>query len=129
VPERHKRGVRAPKKTADGEQLYKRVLFKVIIGKKIFHIRFIAEPNRFYNSDGVEKAIELVIEDLDKKFPRLEFKQVDILPNQFNFIATGVRQPPKGPESETSIGDNAGSSEAGVLSPGTPDSDVRTNSD
>ena len=94
------------KKTKDGDPLYKRVLFKVIIGKKVFHIRFIAEPGRFYNSDGVELAIEKVIEDLDKKFPRLEFKQVDILPNQFNFIAIGVRQMPTPPEGTIAFCEN-----------------------
>lgn len=114
MPERHKRGVRAPKKNADGDQLYKRVLFKVIIGKKIFHIRFIAEPNRFYNAEGVERAIETVIEDLDKKFPRLEFKQVDILPNQVNFIAIDVRQMPIPPEGTIAFCENT---KDGVESP------------
>jgi hypothetical protein len=102
------------KKTKDGDPLYKRVLFKVIIGKKVFHIRFIAEPGRFYNSDGVELAIEKVIEDLDKKFPRLEFKQVDILPNQFNFIAIGVRQMPIPPEGTIAFCENT---KDGVESP------------
>lgn len=111
MPERHKRGVRNPKEDGKGNPLYKRVLFKVIIGKKVFHVRFIAEPGRFYNSDGVELAIDKVIEDLDKKFPRLEFKQVDILPNCVNFIAIGTRQPPE-VKDDSAVHERIGSDES-----------------
>jgi len=74
--------------------LYKRIHVKVIVGEKVMRHDFCAPARRGYCKANIEDTIEKVIEHLDQKFPTLEFRQVDILPNVVNFIACGTRPQP-----------------------------------
>jgi hypothetical protein len=90
-----------PGKDKDGKvtQLYKRIHVKVIVGEKVMRHDFCAPAQRGYSAKNIEETIEKIIEHLDDKFPTLEFRQVDILPNVVNFIACGVR-PKQGEQDE-----------------------------
>jgi hypothetical protein len=79
------------KPSKDGKKLWKRVTVKVIIGEKTMHRQFVAPAGNGYSESDIEETLWRVIEYLDKKFPVLEFKQVNLLPNAFNFIAVGPR--------------------------------------
>lgn len=79
-------------KTADGDRLFKRCEIKVIIGDKTYQHKFVAPAKRAYSASDIEDQLEKVINHLDEKFPLLDFKQVQIAPNAFNFIAIGPRQ-------------------------------------
>jgi hypothetical protein len=83
-------------------KLYKRILVKVVIGEKHYHHQFVAPAGRGYSEADIQKVLEDVIEHLDKKFPGLEFKQIDILPNQVNFVAFKEREAPEIPAAEES---------------------------
>jgi hypothetical protein len=78
----------------DGEVLYKRMFFKVIIGKKTIPFEYVAPGGRLegFPPEAIEKQLEAVIEHIDKSFPKLEFRQVQILPNRYSFICTGYRK-------------------------------------
>ncbi len=86
------------KPAKDGRKLWKRVTVKVIVGDKTMHHQFVAPAGNGYSKSDIEETLERVIEYLDQKFPVLEFKQVNLLPNAFNFIAVGPR-----PSSQTEI--------------------------
>lgn len=90
MSEVHKHGVRH-RRESGGEYCYKRAYYKVVVGGKTFKFDFKAPAGQGYNAACIDKLTERVIDYIDEKFPRLEFKQVDILPNQINFIAIGAR--------------------------------------
>lgn len=106
------------KKTGETEKLHKRCTIKVIIGEKVKLHQFVAPATRGYSEKDIEEILERIINYLDEKFPRLEFRQVDLLPNAYNFIAVGARQ---GAKDEAEKRNNAGGSESGVQEGGTPD--------
>lgn len=79
------------KPAKDGSKLWKRVTVKVIVGEKTLLHQFRAPVQRGYTESDIEETLGRVIEYLDQKFPKLEFKQVQLSENAFNFIAVGLR--------------------------------------
>ena len=79
------------KPAKDGKKLWKRVTVKVIVGDKTMHHQFVAPAQRGYSELDIEGILERAIEYLDQKFPVLEFKQMKLSENAFNFIAVGPR--------------------------------------
>jgi hypothetical protein len=88
-----------------GEYLYKRALFKVIVGQKVFKIPFVAEAGKGYSAENLAECEERVVNHIDKSFSRLEFRRVQIEANQVNFIACGTRPPLGGENGLTPAGD------------------------
>ena len=72
--------------------LWHRIFFKVIIGEKSIPINFVAPPGRAYSERQIDMEVERVVDYIDQKFPKLEFKMVQILPNRFNFVAVNVKE-------------------------------------
>jgi len=64
----------------------------VIVGTKTFPIVFRAQHNKGYTSSLIEHELGRVVDYIDKHFPTLEFRQVELAPNKFNFIACGARK-------------------------------------
>jgi hypothetical protein len=79
------------KPAKDGRKLWKRVTVKVIVGEKTMPHQFVAPAGSGYSDVDIEGILERAIDYLDKKFPTLEFKQVPLSQNAFNFIAVGAR--------------------------------------
>lgn len=79
------------KPAKNGAKLWKRIEVKIIIGEKVHRHHFVAPAQRGYSEKQIEETLEKVIEHLDDKFPLLDFKQVQLQPNAFNFIAIGAR--------------------------------------
>lgn len=75
---------------ADGK-LWKRCDVKVIVQGKIQPHKFVAPAGRGYSEKDIEDIRERCIDYLDKRFPHFEFKEVQIAPNAFNYIATELR--------------------------------------
>ena len=78
-----------------GHYLYKRALFKVFVGKRVFKIPFVAKPGQGLSEANIAEFEERVIDHIEKHFSRLEFRRVVVGPNQVNFIACGTRPAPK----------------------------------
>jgi hypothetical protein len=95
MPERHKRGVRHRLEDKDGEYLYRSALFKVFVGKRIFKFPFRAPANQAYSEANILDLEDRVVNYIDKKLSRLEFRRVQVGPNAVNFIACGTK-PPQG---------------------------------
>jgi hypothetical protein len=91
---RRLRNVKArPLVTKEGEKLLKRVVCKVIIGDKMkpyFH-KFVAPAGKGYTEDDVYMIRAQVIDHLDHKFPFIEFNEVEVGKDQFNYVACGAR--------------------------------------
>jgi hypothetical protein len=71
---------------------YKRIDFKVVVGGKTFRFSFKAKDGCGYTEKEIEIQRGRVIDYIDEKFPTLEFREVQLLANVFNFIAIGVRE-------------------------------------
>lgn len=74
------------------EFAYKRVNFTVEVGGKTFRFAMKAKPHCGYTSSLIDIERGRVIEYIDEKFPRLEFREVQLAPNSFKFIACGARK-------------------------------------
>lgn len=110
--------MRYRRESKSGEYLHKRALFKVFVGKKIFRIPFVSKPNEGFSAADLERCEERVIDYIDEKLPRLEFRRVVVGPAQINYIACGTKPPQGEKKDEARIGDNAGHSEESVLGTG-----------
>jgi hypothetical protein len=56
----------------------------------------------------VDRIVENLIEDLDKSFPREDFRMVQIGPTEFNFVYAGLRDPSMTPERAEQIASVSG---------------------
>lgn len=74
------------------QPIYKRLDVKVIVGDKTFPLHYRAAPGKFYSEEEIETELARIIDHIDKNFPKLEFRQVTIVPNRVNFIAIGKRK-------------------------------------
>ena len=70
---------------------YKVIHIKIIVQGKTQRHTFRAPAGKFYNLEQIEINRGSVIEWLDVRFPHFDFREVQIAPNAFNYIATGVR--------------------------------------
>ena len=71
---------------------YKRINVAVEVGDKTFRFAFKAAPHCGYTSSFIELELDRVVEYIDEKFPRLEFRRVDLGPSSFKYIACGARK-------------------------------------
>jgi hypothetical protein len=78
--------------TENGRPIYKRLDVKVIVGDKTFPLHYRAASGKFYSQEEIDTELERIIDHIDKNFPKLEFRQVTIVPNRVNFIAIGKRK-------------------------------------
>ncbi len=112
------------KPAKDGKKLWKRVTIKVIVGDKTMHHQFVAPAQRGYSESDIEETLERVIEYLDQKFPVLEFKQVKLSENAFNFIAVGPRIGAQNEGRTDRVGEDVSSSNGSVREAGPPNRSV-----
>jgi hypothetical protein len=77
---------RVPFRNADG-RLYRHLDIKLIIGNDVKKKRHTAAPGKGYSTQDIRDARDALIEELERKFPGVEFREVQILPNAFNYIA------------------------------------------
>ena len=106
--------MRKPRESKSGEYLHKSALFKVFVGGKVFKFPFRAPANQAYSEENILSLEERVINYIDEKLSRLEFRRVQVGPNAVNFIACGTKPPQGEKKNETQIGDDAGHSEIGM---------------
>ena len=78
-------------KGGEKQEVFKRIHCKVLVGQKTYRFDFVAKPGRAFNLADIERERGRVIDYIDEKFPRFEFKEVQLLPNTFNYIAIGVK--------------------------------------
>lgn len=76
---------RRPFRNADG-RLYKHLDIKLIIGDKIEKKRHNAPHGLGYTENDIRNACDQVIEHLEKNYPGVEFREVQIAANAFNYI-------------------------------------------
>jgi len=76
---------------ANGKKVWKQIYVKIIIGRFTQPWRYRANPHHGYTEEQIDTTLENVIEWLDREYPTIDFKQVQVGPNRFNFIATKVR--------------------------------------
>jgi DivIVA domain-containing protein len=60
--------------------------------------KFHADPGKGYSADEVDRFLDALATDLEKRFPEDEFGMVEVAPSVFNFVWRGKRQPQTGPE-------------------------------
>jgi len=77
---------RVPFRNAHG-RLYRSVEVKIIIGEKVTKHHKSAPPGLGFTDLNIRDAADAMIEHLEKKFPGVEFREVQIAPNAFNYIA------------------------------------------
>jgi hypothetical protein len=106
--------MRKRRESKSGEYLHKSALFKVFVGGKIFKFPFRAPANQAYSEENILSLEERVINYIDEKLPRLEFRRVQVGPNAVNFIAIGTK-PPQGAQdaSVPPVIEQAGQNDAG----------------
>lgn len=91
--------MRNRRESKSGEYLHKSALFKVFVGGKIFKFPFRAKPNEALSEQNILDLEEKVVDYIDEKLSRLEFRRVQVAANAVNFIACGTK-PPQGAASE-----------------------------
>jgi hypothetical protein len=91
--------MRKRRESKSGEYLHKSALFKVFVGGKIFKFPFRAPANQAYSEENILSLEERVINYIDEKLSRLEFRRVQVAANAVNFIACGTK-PPQGAVNE-----------------------------
>lgn len=75
-------------------RLYRHLDIKLIIGKDVKKKRHTAAPGKGFTLENIREACDALIEELEKKFPDVEFREVCVLPNAYNYIACEPK--PKG---------------------------------
>ena len=87
---------RRPFRTKEGERLHKRMFVKVVVQGKVQPHNFTAPAGKGYTEQEMDETRERVVDYLDHRFPYFDFKEVQIAPNAWNYIATRTREVPKG---------------------------------
>ncbi len=89
------------RETKDGQwiELFGQCYFRIIVGKREFKHAFKAGIGKRYTVADCEQMLENVVNYCEEKLPTIEFRMVQVLPNQFNLIAIGKR-PRKGEAGE-----------------------------
>jgi hypothetical protein len=76
-----------------GDVLYKRMFFKVIIGEKQIRFDYVAPGHmQGFPPSAIVQQLTAVVDHIDKSFPKLDFRMVELAPNRFNFVCTGDRK-------------------------------------
>lgn len=55
-------------------------------------VNFDAPPGKKWTEESEEQAVEKVVEYLDKKYPRWEFRMVRVGVGKYNFVFAGTRE-------------------------------------
>jgi hypothetical protein len=88
------------KHTKEGDPLYHCVLIRVFNvgndGKTTK--KFLAGPGKGYTFEAIEKMLELVAADLERRLPDHDYQIVQITPASFNFVWRGKRGAPASQE-------------------------------
>ena len=81
-------------KTVAGWSGYRKVTLKVFppLGEKMRSVTHRAQPGRCYIPEEIEQMTDDLAEHLDKNFPDMEFRMVEVAPNAFNFVYAGKRE-------------------------------------
>ena len=74
-----------------GDPCWKKVELKIIIAEFEQTKHFHAKPNMAYTSNDIDQMLLIFADQIEKTYPQIEFRMVQIGPNKFNFIAEGVR--------------------------------------
>jgi hypothetical protein len=76
-----------------GDVLVSSLLIKVFNLGNNGHTLRILRPSagRGWTSDGVDLILDKVAEDLDRRFPNEQFRLVELIGYQFNFVHAGPR--------------------------------------
>jgi hypothetical protein len=81
------------KRDKSGERLWPDFRVRVVMpGQKDIIWRSRAGPRRGYTLDGIQTMLEQVAEHLEKQFPSVEFRMVELEPNRFNFLYEGRKE-------------------------------------
>ena len=90
IPNRH-RG--RPNASLGGEKLWRDATTRVVIpGQKDIVWRSHAPARRGYSEAGLDKMLDQVADHLEKRFPTIEFRVVELAPNRVNFIYAGRKE-------------------------------------
>jgi hypothetical protein len=78
------------KRSATGERLWREFRVRVVIpGTKDIVWRLHPPAKRGYSAADLDKMLDQVAEYLEKRFPSIEFRMVELAPNVCNFIYAG----------------------------------------
>jgi hypothetical protein len=89
VPNRH----RGRQKIADGEKLYSDMRVSVIMpGQKDIVWKHHAKPGMGWRADDINETLEKVADSVEKQYPSIEFRLVELAPNEFKFIYHGKKE-------------------------------------
>ena len=87
-----------------GERAFKLVLMRVFnIGNKGSYVtRHRARPGHVITEEAVDKLLDQVADQIEKRFPEQEYEMVEVGEAQFNFVWRGRREAPAGQEAVAS---------------------------
>jgi hypothetical protein len=79
---------------AKGNRLHRHIEFKIILpkGEKPILLKIRANPHCGFNPTQIDEKLESVVEFIEKKWPFLEFRLVELGPAAFNFVCRGFKQ-------------------------------------
>lgn len=81
------------KRSASGERLYRDFRVRVVIpSQKDIVWRSHPPAGRGWNEDDLDKMLDQVADHLEKRFPSIEFRVVELAPNHCNFIYEGRKE-------------------------------------
>jgi len=87
------------KRSASGERLWREMRVRVCIpGMKDIVWRSHPPARRGYSAADLDKMLDQVAEHLEKRFPSIEFRMVELAPNMFNFIYEGKKEMSEAPK-------------------------------
>jgi len=88
--------------------LYRHIDIKLIIGADVKTKRHRAAPGKGYTLENIREACDTMIEALEKGFPGVEFREVQVAPNAFNYIAVEQKEEKDGHQIEGDSGTQTG---------------------
>lgn len=97
---------RVPFRNSDG-RLYRHLDIKLIIGNDVKKKRHTAAPGKGFTEENIRDACDALIEQLEEKFPGIEFREVQILPNAFNYIACEPKKVKDGGQENSPVRDDS----------------------
>ena len=83
-------------RSKSGEKLYRNMTVRVIMpGQKDVTWRARAKPGTGYGSEQLDEMLEHAVKRADQMFPSVEFRLVELAPNDFKFIYEGRKGMPE----------------------------------
>lgn len=77
----------------DGEPLYHCLIIRIFDVNNAGKLtkRFVAGPGQGYSEEAIEKMVDHVADDLERRRPEHDYELVQIAPASFNFVWRGWR--------------------------------------